>query len=360
VVIQATQKLPELGSAVWSAEATRSTPLEVDNDLAKFAYWIMVGGLAVNSLCPAMLLQWAAPGTQRDASMGFDAALDIIYFVVCSVAIHHVVGAASAPESILSYVSTFYPAFHAFTVASGLELAAMQRASVTDLEVDVMFQKAKRVPRVLVWCLASLKVLIVVLTIIFLCANVYPMESKTEVRCDPCVCTGEWGALKVTTCDAAALVVPNALFMEDRGITSIEENVFDDPGFDALTVLSLQRNPITTVDDLPAFVEYLDFNRCYMDDDAIATIASALSNTNGHIRTLTFGSNRMGPKGPLRSWMGGDGQRCERELTLCAFSSLTPSPPSIAGIDHLSNALVDAKDLSEVTMWGNPLGDEGE
>jgi hypothetical protein len=268
----------------------------------------MVGGLVVNSLCPAMLLQWAAPGIQRDVSMGFDAVLDITYFVVFSVAIHHVVGAASAPEDILSYSATFYPAFHAFTVASVLVLATMHRASVTDLKRAVMFKKTKHVPRVLVWGLASLKALIVMLTVTFLCATVYPMESRTEALCDPCACTGDWGALEMTSCDAAAAILPNALFMEGRGISVIEKNVFDDPGFDALTVLSLQRNGITTVDDLPAFVQYLDLQSCNMDDDALTTVASALLNTEGTIQELDLRFNKIGPKGALSLWMGGMGE----------------------------------------------------
>ena len=41
-----------------------------------------------------------------------------------------------------------------------------------------------------------------------------------------------------------------------------------------------------------------------------------------------------------------------------AFSAMTQSP-SIAGIAALSTALVDAKDLRELNLWTNSLGDEG-
>jgi hypothetical protein len=244
-----------------------------------------------------MLLQWAGPSAQRNMSMVFDAALDITYFVVFSVTIHHVVGAASAPEDILSYTASFYPAFHAFTVACGLELAAMQRTVAAVEDRAAIFRKAKSVPRVYVWCLALTKALIVVFTVVHLCGAVYPMGA--EGRCNPCVCAGDLGALKMSSCDAVAAVLPTVLSMSDKGIATIEAGVFSDSKFNALTVLDLQNNPIAAVHSLPDFVQCLDLSLCDLDDKALATVALALDNTKGGIQEVRLSNNGIGHEGPL-------------------------------------------------------------
>ena len=276
VVLQATEKLPVLGAAVWSAHATRSSTLEVGNGVAVVAYWVMVVALTINSFYPAVLLQWAEAKTVRDASMGLDATLDVVYFSTVSIALHQVAGPASTPVWMLSYFATFYPVFHAFSVACGLELATMQRAAVSSKERDEMLQKARPVRRMFAWCAAFLKALVVVGAIIHLCAEVHPMQSRAEVHCDPCVCTGDAGFFKVTSCDAAAAVSPNEIYMDGRQLGTIERGVFSHPGFDALTVVDLSGNSITAMESLPPAVEFLDLSFCGMDEAAAFSLSTVL------------------------------------------------------------------------------------
>jgi hypothetical protein len=299
VALQATQKLPVLGAAVGSVDVTRSPVLDADNGVAKVAHWITVAALVVNALYPAVLLQWARPATQRTASMGLDAALDIVCFSVFSVSMHRVVGAASAPSNIVACLATFCPAFHAFSVAIGLELSAMQGGVLTEAAQAKVLARKKPVRRPVVWAMALLKIGIVSFAMFYLCGDTFPVKTNPSDWCDPRECRedNKTTLMEVVSCDAVALTLPNEFYFSGRGITTIGGKVFEDPGFDGVTVVDLSDNPISSVHSLPPSLQCLDLTRCEMDENAATSVAAVLKESNGRLTNLVLRENSIGPDG---------------------------------------------------------------
>jgi hypothetical protein len=358
VALQATQKLPVLGAAAWSVDVTRSPVLDVDSGVAKVAHWITVAALVVNALHPAVLLQWARPATQRTASMGLDAALDIVHFSTFSVSMHRVVGAASAPSNIAACLATFCPAFHAFSAAIGLELSAMQDGVLTEEARTASLAKAlarkKLVLRPVVWGMALLKLGIVAFALFYLCGDTFPVKTNPDGRCDPCECRDDDATLlDVVSCDAVALTLPNEFYFFDRGIATIGGKVFENPGFDGVTVVDLSDNPISSVHSLPPSLQHLDLSRRGMDENAVASVAAALKETNGRLTDLVLRENSIGADG----------------AAAIATSLMSASELSVLDLDYNSIGVEGAmalalmlKGRSKLAQLGldyNNLGDDG-
>jgi Ran GTPase-activating protein (RanGAP) involved in mRNA processing and transport len=361
VVLQATQKLPVLGAAAWSVDVTRSPVLGVDNGIAKIAYWMTVGALVVNALYPAVLLQWARPATQRTASMGLDAALDIVYFSVFSASMHRVVGAASAPSNIVAYLATFYPAFHAFSVAIGLELSTMQDEVLTEEAQAKVLARKKTIRRPIVWGLALSKIGIISFAMFHLCAGMFPMKVYSDTRCDPCVCreslslfTQDGAALlEVLSCDAVAFTLPNEFHLSGRKVAEVGRKVFGNSGFDGLAVVDLSDNPISSILSLPPFLQRLDLARCKMDDNAIASVAASLMKGKSRLTDLVLQDNDIGADGMAAIAAS---LRHATELSILNFQS---NYIGADGAIAVGGMLKDKLKLTQLWLGGNSLGNDG-
>jgi len=294
VVWQARVKLPILSAAVSSAEVTRSAVLEPNLHIAVAAYWIVVGALVLNALYPVLLLQFGNSRWLRDLSMGLDATFDAVYSVAYTVALHFIVGAVSAPSDVLLYASTLYSTFHIFTVAAGLELSVMQQAAdAKSHRTFVKFKRAEEAQRKvslpLAWALALVQGLVIILVIMFQCGGSYPLE-ETGDPCRPCECDDD-GFL--TSCVVPALVLPNSLYMRDRGIAGVRPGVFDVVGFEALTDVELGSNILDEVWSLPETVKHLDLQKCKLDVNASTSLAAALKGAE-NLRSVYLNGNSIG------------------------------------------------------------------
>ena len=91
--------------------------------------------------------------------------------------------------------------------------------------------------------------------------------------CKPCECDD---AGMLISCAVPALVLPNALYLRNRGITGVRAGVFDEAGFAALTVVDLYKNNLVEVRSVPATLVHLDIQHCKMGGAAVESLAVAL------------------------------------------------------------------------------------
>ena len=83
VLLQAPSKLPVMARAAMMQGAT-SPVLWLYDALLVPLYWLFLAALVANALYPSVLLRSKSARVQRDAAAGFDAALDLTYFLTFS------------------------------------------------------------------------------------------------------------------------------------------------------------------------------------------------------------------------------------------------------------------------------------
>ena len=90
------------------------------------------------------------------------------------------------------------------------------------------------------------------------------------------------------SCEVPALVLPNALYLRNRGITGVRAWVFDEAGFAALTVVDLYKNSLFEVRSLSATLVHLDLQHCGVGSAAVESLAVALEVRGAQRTNLYF------------------------------------------------------------------------
>ena len=202
----------------------------------------------------------------------------------------------------------------------------MQQAVTSPEDRKQAQDKQKAAPLFVAWLSTLLQLTVIILVITHKCGNSYPAQgwrNSSEERADldgfidalgaPCsdwagrTCTAEVGfdhgytalemqevaancpqscnpckpcecddAGMLISCAVPALVLPNALYLRNRGITGVRAGVFDEAGFAALTVLDLYKNRLVEVRSVPATLVHLDLQHCEMGGAAVGSLAVAL------------------------------------------------------------------------------------
>jgi Ran GTPase-activating protein (RanGAP) involved in mRNA processing and transport len=216
-------------------------------------------------------------------------------------------------------------------VAAGLELSVMQQSQHALQKQSNSFKKLpeQRLASLkLAWSIAVAQIVVIALVVIFKCGDSYPMKAWRRGHgvaddCAPCTCDSE-GFL--TSCAVPALIVPNALYLRERGIKGVRAGVFEVEGFEAMTILDLAFNEgMEDVSSVPKAVTHLDLQQAWgLGDDASVSLARALRGVdelkslylNGNqfttagakemagilarqskLRHIDFGHNPIGPEG---------------------------------------------------------------
>eukprot|EP00937_MAST-01D_sp_MAST-1D-sp2_P002339 g2339.t1 len=321
IVLQATTKLPQLGSAAWSAGATQeAVRVPPDGDKSTEAlletwFFVVLGALVFNALYPVVLLCIPVVERRRNMAMAADAMFDLIYGPVSVALIDSVVGPAAAPSAPWRFFSNLYPAFHVFTLACGIETGALQRSAAARRAASAAVGQSRRgsmetrmeavkvgnagyVPRWAAALFLTAALGVIGFAVSVGCSDRFPLADAAASPCRPCVCDPDTDALysyRIVGCAPAAGSFPSLLRLRDRNITEVSTGAFEDAAYPILRNVDLKYNKLESCSSLPTELQVLDVSGNQIGDEGAAALAGALegklSLTTLHIHTNQIGSN---------------------------------------------------------------------
>jgi len=352
VLLQSTIKLPQLGAVVWAAEATRSKAIQLENvaSVAELVFNVVLFALVINAVYPAVLLQSKNSSLKRDGSMFLDAVLDSIYCLAVQMLLHFTVGSSAAPHAFFLYASNLVPAFHICAVACAIEFSAMHRnvagigsrhhTMFARLAADKISKRTVSLKQSVVFTVTTLG--IVSLAVVFGCHDRFPMKSHVVGACRPCLCVN--GTL--VSCDVAAALFPNELFMADKNINEISTGSFDSHGFDDTTFVDFGYNRMQVLQSLPVAVEVVQLHHNMLSGSS--GLFDCLSD-KVELAYLEMDYNLLGDVGSIAI-----GDALEGKLNLY-YLSLRGNDIMDAGFISIARALEDKQLLEHLALAENSI-----